>query len=217
MGRASPVLLAFFAALALAGIVLGQFGTGPDGINRALRVTARFSFMLFFCAYAGGALVTLFGPRFQAIGRNARLFGLSFASAQSIHAGLVIWLYHISPEPPVPFSTLVFFGIGLFFAYSLALFSFRRFSQAIGSACWRALRFAGSEYISFAFLVDFAGRPFQRDAVTLLAYTPFVVLSVAGTFLRLAAWVSRHNPGLTRVQERAVRGSSGRTRDQGPA
>jgi len=49
----------------------------------------------------------------------------------------------------------------------------------------RIVRTLGVEYISFAFLVDFAKHPFQRS------YLPFLVLAVAGPLLRLAAVAKR--------------------------
>ena len=47
---------AFAAAAALAGIALAAFGAGERGTDIALKVTARFSFLLFWLAYAGGGL-----------------------------------------------------------------------------------------------------------------------------------------------------------------
>ena len=43
----------FITALILAFAVLAISGINIDGIERALRITARFSFLLFWIAYAG--------------------------------------------------------------------------------------------------------------------------------------------------------------------
>jgi len=64
-----------------------------EKLGVALRATARWSFLLFWLAYAGGALATLFGPKFQALARRGRDFGLSFASGRSLIT------YHFWPWP----------------------------------------------------------------------------------------------------------------------
>lgn len=181
----------FCVGCGLAAAVLLTLGTGPKGTVGALQATARFSFLLFWLAYAGGALVTLFGPIFNSVARHARTFGLSFASAQTVHAALVIWLYWISPEPPVSRTILVFFGVALFWMYLLALFSIKRLSSMIGHRHGRTLRLVGSEYISFAFLTDFVGHSASAHPLVVLAYLPFLMMSVSGTLLRILAWISR--------------------------
>src|SRR5271154_4221259 len=87
---------AFLIALALAGIVLAIFGVGTDGTGLALRATARWSFLLFWLAYIGGAAAKLCGPRLDELARHGRDLGLAFASAQLVHVGLVLWIIHIA-------------------------------------------------------------------------------------------------------------------------
>jgi hypothetical protein len=178
-------------ALLLTLLVLALRGAGEQGVYLALRVTARWSFLLFWLAYAGGALATLFGPAFRPLARRGREFGLAFASAHLVHAGLVVWLYRIAVRPPVSTGSLIFFSVGLFWVYLLALLSIRRLSGWLGPGLWRGLRTIGSEYIALAFLVDFARNPFRSGLVNLLAYLPFILLAVAGPALRLAALLQR--------------------------
>jgi hypothetical protein len=52
----------FLIAAAAAATVVGIFGAADHGIVLALRITARWSFLLFWLAYSGGALATLCGP-----------------------------------------------------------------------------------------------------------------------------------------------------------
>lgn len=66
------IFAGFCAAFLLAACVLGVAGTNEKGIKAALAATGRLSFLLFWPAYTGSALVTLFGPRFQPIRRNGR-------------------------------------------------------------------------------------------------------------------------------------------------
>src|SRR6202042_266899 len=110
--------------LAIAGAVLADYGTGPDGIGQAVRYTARWSFLFFWLSYVGGATAVLFGPAFAGLARSARNLGLAFAAALQVHIGLVIWLGVVIGQIPLQGGLLLFFLVGLFFSYLLALLSF---------------------------------------------------------------------------------------------
>src|SRR6516162_8690367 len=84
--------LAFAAVLILTAAVLTVFGAGVRGTMLGLQMTARFSFLLFWPAYAGSALWALFGLTFLPLKRRVREFGLAYASAHLGHVGLVAWL-----------------------------------------------------------------------------------------------------------------------------
>src|SRR6478735_9966950 len=113
---------AFGIALAIAVAVLAVRGTGNASIRLALELTARWSFLLFWLAYAGNAVAMLFGP--ENLARKGREFGLAFASAHLVHIGLVIWLSRILDRPVLPPGLFLFFAVGLFFVYLLAGLSF---------------------------------------------------------------------------------------------
>jgi hypothetical protein len=178
------------AALALTLVTLIHSGTGEPGTVDALRVTARWSYVLFWPAYAGGAMAALFGPAFNALAQRGREFGLAFASAHLVHAGLVAWLYHIAVQPPGR-NTLVFFGAALFWTYLLALLSIKQLAGMLKPTALRLLRTVGVEYIALAFLADFARNPFGSSALHVVAYLPFLTLAIAGPVLRLAVWLRR--------------------------
>ena len=129
-------------------------------------------------------MATLFGSPFERLARRGRDFGLAFASAHLVHVGLVAWLLLRSPTP-FPRSPLIFFGIGVFWIYLLALLSVRPLAGKLGPGTVRMLRTVGVEYIAFAFLVDFAKNPFRGGTLHLLAYAPFLALAAAGPLLRL--------------------------------
>jgi hypothetical protein len=181
-------------AVAVAIVLVIRLGVAPEEkLRTALRTTARWSFLWFWLASAGGALAALFGSRFQALAQRGRDFGLAFASAHLVHVGLVAWLlYHM--DKPFPRSPLIFFGIGVFWTYLLALLSIRRLSGMLAPGIWRIVRTLGVEYISFAFLVDFAKNPFEHGVLHFIAYLPFLALAVAGPLLRLAAAAKRLSP-----------------------
>jgi len=178
---------AFCAALVVAAILIAR---GTEGsIHAALAATARLAFLLFWPAYCGSALVSLFGPKFQPLKQYAREFGLAFASALLVHLGLVGLLCLTGTAPDV--SVFIFFGIAAAWAYLLALFSIDRLRQALGPKYWWLLNAVGMNYLAYAFLVDFLRDPLHGDIKHVIRYFPFAVLAVAGPSLRLAAFAKR--------------------------
>ncbi len=192
MGAAFAVALVLILAVHL-GVVQGH------RLGTALRVTARWSFLWFWLASAAGALATLFGASFLPLAQRGRDFGLAYASAHTAHVGLVALLLYRTVTP-FPRTTLIFFGIGVFWTYLLALLSAGRLSAMLNPAVWRVVRTLGVEYISFAFLVDFAKNPFKHGIGHFLAYLPFLALALAGPLLRLAAALKRR---LARTRSRS--------------
>jgi hypothetical protein len=181
------------ASLSVALVIVFVIRTGAPPTERlgmALRATARWSFVLFWLASTGGALSTLFGSSFHALKVRARDFALAFASAHLAHVGLIGWLYYTATGSPLPPSRAVFFGIGIFWTYLLAILSIKRVSEKLDPDAWRRLRTLGVEYINLIFIFDFANKPFH-GGVNLLVYLPFLALAVAGPVLRLAAAVKR--------------------------
>jgi hypothetical protein len=182
------------AAAFAVGLVIIMIARGVEGpgerVSVALRATARWSFLLFWLASAGPALATLFGPRFLSLARRARDFGLAFASAHLAHLGVVAWIYSTSVDVPEQ-STLIFFGIAVFWTYLLAILSWNHLAVKLNPRVWRILRIVGVEYIAFAFWTDFAIHTFAGGFVNFLVYSPFVTLAVAGPPLRLAAALKR--------------------------
>jgi hypothetical protein len=200
--RPVPVLwwmaAAFFICLLLAAVALGVFGVGDRGTGLALRLTARWCFLLFWFAYAGGALAKLWNLRFFAeVARHGREFGLAFASALAVHAALVVWHYHIAMPPD---GAMLFFWVGIFCTYLLALFSVPGVRDALGPRLWRITLTPLLEYIALVFAVDFIVNPLRGDGVSKypLSYLPFVVMLVGGALLRLTAFV-RTNFGPERI------------------
>jgi len=183
---------AFGTALAVAAITLMLHGADNKGTRLALELTARFSFMLFWLAYAGGALAQLF--RLDGLAGRGREFGVAFAAAHLVHVGLVIWLGVLMGRVPLSGGLLLFFLVGLAFTYLLALLSFGG-ARALGPL-WQPLRFVGMNYILIAFARDFVPpvlypKPAQYNVAHFVAYAPFAAASLAAPLLVLAAAVLR--------------------------
>jgi len=177
---------AFLIAFASAATLLAIFGVGERGTSIALRVTARWSFFLFWLAYTGSAMARLFGPRFAGLARRGRDFGLSFAAAQVIHVGLVLWLFYLAPGSN---GGMVFFWVGILCTYLLALISLPRIRDSVGPRLWATLRTAAIEYIALAFAADFILGPLQQTNKLPLTYLPFALLLLGGAGLRVTAYV----------------------------
>jgi len=190
-------------ALALAGAVLADYGTGPVGIGQAVRYTARWSFLFFWLSYVGSAMAILFGSAFAGLARRARALGLAFATALQVHIGLVVWLGVAIGQIPLQGGVLLFFLVALFFTDLLALVSFGIGMRRLGRR-WRPLLFLGTTYILIAFGADFVpgaliafGADFVPGALNqktqhwlyAAEYVPFALLSLIAIPLRLAAFL----------------------------
>ena len=194
---------AFCAALLLAAGALLALGPGERGTDVALLATARLAFLLFWPAYAGAALASLFGRRLEPVRRRGRELGLAFASALVVHLGLVAWL-SLALTPPGARTFLVF-GVAALCTLLLALSSRSRLRQAVPPPCWRALRPVAMNYVAFAFALDFLRNPFSGGARHIVGYAPFATLALCGAALRLAAYgIAR------RMRAAALRSTDGR-------
>ena len=190
--RAAPWMGAgLLGSVALATAALVWHGTGRSGTVTALQLTARWAYLLFWPAYAGGALASLFGARFQPLARRARVLGLAFAAAMLGHITMIVRLYAISAREPIPLSSAIYFGIGLVFAYTLALFSIPTLAARLSARARQWLFTLGLEYIALAFLRDFLHDPFARGLDHLLGYLPFVALAGLALLLRVIVYGKR--------------------------
>lgn len=185
--------MAFGVAFGLAAVVLAILGTDPKSLRMALRVTARWAFVLFWVAYAGRAMATLFGRAFAPLARRGREFGLAYAAAMLVHVGIVLWIFQLTSRAPLSGNSLLFFVIGIVWTYLLAVFSFGRLVEALGPTGWRILRIAGMNYILLAFASDFVpvvirpGTAQHYGFWQSVAYVPFAAMCVAAPLLVLAA------------------------------
>jgi hypothetical protein len=171
----------FFVAAALAAIVFGAVDA-HDRVGVALRVTARWSFILFWLAYTGGPMATLWGRPFAGLARHGREFGLAFASAQLVHVGLIL----LSGSG----AGMVFFWVGIVFTYLLALLSLPRLRNVMGPRVWRIFLMIALNYIALVFAADFIEGPLKRGGIANypMSYVPFAFVLLAGVGLRIVAF-----------------------------
>jgi len=193
--NSTPLLymaIASGVALGLAASVLALKGSSTPGLVMALRLTARWSFLLFWVAYSGRAMLELFGPALAPMGRRGREFGLAYAAAQLIHVCLVVRLFETSSSPPLSGKLFEFFVIGIVWTYLLAVLSFGHLTEFLGLKAWRVVRIVGMNYILFAFAYDFVPPAIYRGLGPygigrLVEYAPFAAMCIAAPLLVLAA------------------------------
>jgi hypothetical protein len=193
----SSMAVGFLIAFGLAAIVISTFGADEPGTVLALRVTARWSFLLFWLAYVGGAMARLFGSRLDGLARMGRELGLAFASAQLIHIAFVLWLYHIATGPS---DAMTFFWLGIVCLYALALSSLPQLRNLFEPRTWRVFRTIAIEYIALVFAEDFILGPLLAgDGRYPWSYVPFGLILVVGVCLRVAAFAASIWPRRVRV------------------
>jgi hypothetical protein len=188
--------MAFGVALGLAAAVLAINGANEKSLRMALRLTARWSFLLFWAAYAGRAMSAFFGPVLAPLARRGREFGLAYAAAQLIHVGLVVWLIQITSRLPLSAGLVVFFTIGIVWTYLLAVLSFGGLTETLGARGWRTLRIVGLNYILFVFAYDFVPKAMLPETAQyggwyLAEYVILAAMCVAAPLLVLTAAAHR--------------------------
>jgi hypothetical protein len=180
------MLASFLIAVAVVGIVVAFFFKESGRLGLALMWTGRWSFLLFWLAYAGGAMAALFGPRFVGLARRGRELGLSFASAHVVHVALVLCLYYVATEP---IGAMIFFWVAVLCTYLLVLLSLPSLQVALGPRLWRICRTIAIEYIALAFANDFIFIPLH-DGYSWPKLL-FAIMLVSAVILRFAAFVRR--------------------------
>ena len=135
-----------------------------------------------------GAIAWLCRPRLAGLARHGRELGLAFASAQLVHVGLVLWIIHIAKGPS---GAMLFFWVGIFCTYLLALFSVPRLRDALEPRLWRIFRTIALEYIALAFAADFITLHADGFGKYPLSYLPFALMLVSGAGLRVVAFADR--------------------------
>ncbi|HVC52567.1 MAG TPA: hypothetical protein VND87_11145 [Stellaceae bacterium] len=198
--RRTPLWLAlgFAAGLSAAVAALSLRGTGETGVQLGVILVARVAFVAFFPAYTAGALSRLVAlPALARLARHGRECGLAFAGALAVHLAMVGWLFVVAAKPPVGDAVIATFGLGALWAYVLTLFSVPRFGAVFATRTGRVFRTLGMEYIAALFLYDFVVLPLETGVSHPLEYAPFVLLSIAGPLIRLAALL-RQGRGIRR-------------------
>lgn len=168
-------------AIVLVAIAGTAFLLGPDMIassHRAIRVTARTSFVLFLAAFTASAWASLLPGRFtRALLRERRIVGLSFAFSHLLHAMAIYLLGQLDAGFWPGRSTLTNLpgSIGYLFIALLAITSYRVLAQRIGARRWKRLHTTGMWVIAAVFCYSY----FKRVPVNAWYAVPSALLFTA--------------------------------------
>jgi len=138
--------------------------TGPDaveGSRRAIRATARTSFLLFLAAFTASAFAALLpGPFTRAVLRERRVIGLAFAFSHLLHGLAIYALGQLNPAFWPARSALgnVPGSVGFLFILLLAATSYRPLAIRLGRTAWRRLHTAGMWIIAAVFAYSYLKR-----------------------------------------------------------
>ena len=149
----------------LAASLFTFVGTGSDGTELALRMTARLSFVWFMLAFVAAPLHQLRpSPPSAWLLRRRRALGVTFGLSMAVHVVCIRRLFMLyAPEQPPMVTTADFFiGIpGLVLVGLLTLTSLDALKRRLGPVAWRRLHVTGIWVvwaIFFLCLVDSVGR-----------------------------------------------------------
>ncbi|MCY1075780.1 ferric reductase-like transmembrane domain-containing protein [Archangium lansingense] len=154
--------------LILAALLMGAAGAayllGPDaveGSRRAIRVTARTSFVLFLAAFTASSFASLLpGPFTHALLRERRIVGLSFAFSHLLHAIAIYAFGQLNPEfwPSRATLTNLPGTLGYVSILLLAVTSHRALARRMGPTAWRRLHVTGMWVIAAVFTYSYFKR-----------------------------------------------------------
>lgn len=164
--------------------ILYVVGTGREGLEMALRATARTSVVLFSLAFSASSLFKLSrNPATTWLLKNRRYVGVSFAVSHFVHLGLIVAVATRYPEPFfAERGPTEFLGGGLAYAFIAAMTatSFDKTTRWLGQKRWKVLHTVGGYYI----LIVFAQR-YILSAAGNAAYIPLAALTLAVFGVRL--------------------------------
>ena len=188
------VLIAGGTALsfALATTILIVLGTGSEGTELALRMTARLSFVWFILAFVAAPLQQLRPSPLSAwLVQRRRALGVTFGLSMAVHVGCILRLFVLyAPErPPMVTDADFFIGVpGLVLVALLTLTSLDGLKRRLSPTSWRRLHVTGIWVvwaIYFLCLVDSVGRKETNHPV--LAYYAFIAVLLGALALRVVA------------------------------
>lgn len=175
-------------AIVLCAIAAAAFLMGPDaveGSRRAIRATARTSFVLFLAAFTASSFATLLPGDFtRALLKERRVVGLSFAFSHLLHAFAIYAFGQLNPEfwPSRSALTNVPGSLGYAFIALLAITSYRPLARRLGPTAWHRLHVIGMWIIATIFAYSYFKRVpvnFWYAVPSALLFTTVVIRLIA--------------------------------------
>lgn len=179
-----------------------------NGLQSAIRATARMSFLLFLATFLASSLASLVpSPATRALLRERRFLGLSFAFSHAVHAMALLVYWKLYPEAfwegrsvlgNLPGS------LGYLFIVLLALTSFPAAVKRLGARNWKALHATGTWVLAAIFVLSFYKR---------IPMSPGYLLGFAVMFSAIVLKLTAKLAGrVRRAQQQSSRAPIGATR-----
>jgi len=183
-------LTALLGVAVTCGILIAHDGGGAEGMQAAIRVSARLAAILLALALSASALhVFLPSPATLRLRRERRYVGLAFGSAHLFHLALLVAQGVVHPEPfrsQLGAAQLIGGGIAYLFVVAMMLTSTEAAMRRMGRA-WSRLHTIGGWYLLLLFTRSYLLR--VLDGKT--AYVPLLALMAGVVLLRIAAALRR--------------------------
>ena len=166
------------------GITFLKSGFYEDSTRQVIRLSARFSVILFCIAFGANAFHQLIKNSFSWwVFMNRKFFGISFAFNHLIHLFFLFLLqkdFHPVFDLADTFS-LLGGGIAYLFIILMLLTSFSFFKNMISMKNWKRLHTLGGYWIWTVFLTSYFGRVMNEEWF----YLPFLILLITVFLMRL--------------------------------
>jgi DMSO/TMAO reductase YedYZ heme-binding membrane subunit len=176
------------ALVAMAGVLLGAYGTQEEGVRVLIRATARTSFVLLLAAFVASSVRRLWRNDATAwLLRNRRYLGVSFAASHGLHLAGILTLVSRWPDSfwsKTSDATIFGGGLGYLFVAAMTLTSSDAAVRRLGMRRWKLLHRAGIWYLLGIYLLTYGPAALSRPA-----YIPASLAVFAALGLRIAARV----------------------------
>lgn len=177
------------ASAAIAALMVARHGREETGVRNALRVTGRFSQVLFCLAFSASAMHRLRpGTLTRALLRRRRQVGLAMAASHAVHLLAILRLYQLrrGGPPPVAPAVVVVGGVGYALLTAMSATSNGPAVRWLGPRRWKRLHTFGGWYLFGVFSFDAINGCLNKGR-NAKVYGPLAALLVAVAALRRAA------------------------------
>lgn len=181
-------------------VFLDRAGVDEETLSAALRVTADVALLLYLVVFVARPVHQLLKrPATASLLRNRRLVGIALAGAHSVHLALVVWLYGVVLERPVPLLSITVGGMAYLLLYLMLITSFDAPARRIGSMAWRRLHKTGLYWLGVVFANSIFSRALAPEHPP--KYLLLAALMLVAVGFRVAAWSAGRKARVARQAE----------------
>ena len=174
------------ALAAMAGVLLGVYGTQEEGVRVLIRATARTSFVLLLAAFVASSARRLWrNDATSWLLRNRRYLGVSFSASHALHLAGILTLVTRWPDSfwsKTSNATIFGGGLGYLFVAAMTLTSSDAAVRRLGLRRWKVLHRVGIWVLFGIFVLTYGPAGLSHPA-----YLPASLACIGALGLRIAA------------------------------